>query len=132
MIDEETKRRLDKLEQAREEDRRVIQELREDLADLIAAMRESNVYAKECYKRLEKGEAEIKAIGDKMAKNQPAVDSVNKIKAGFLALGFSVLTAIAVGWSVDKPDKNEEISKILSELKEIRKSEHNTGLYNPQ
>ncbi|BAV81108.1 hypothetical protein [Vibrio phage CKB-S2] len=132
-MEDELKRRLGKLEEQREEDRKELAQLRRDMAELVAEMRVSNAYAKELYKRTEKGEEELdeqgKALGELskvILKNQPAVDSVNRIKAGLIGVVFTVLAAVIVNWFVaskEPPVNEHEYKQLLTELQELRRHE---------
>ncbi len=130
MSDEDLKRRIESLERQREEDRRMILDLREDISDLVAVMRESNVYAKECYKRIEKGEAHraqqdktISTLGDTVLRNQPAVDSVNRIKVGLLGLVFTVMGGLIINFFVasNPPVRDKDYQMLVEELRDLRK-----------
>ncbi|CAH9011709.1 TMhelix containing protein [Vibrio phage 434O48-1] len=128
--DDDLKRRVAKLERYRDEDRQQAQEIREDLAELVAAVRESNVYYKESYKRIEKGEKHrekqgeaIEALDKIIIKNQPAVNSVNRIKAGLLGVAFTVMAGLLTNWFVATKDPivgEYEYRLMQQELKELR------------
>lgn len=131
--DEELKRRVNNLERQREEDRQMILDLREDIQEVTAALRESNVYYKESYKRIEKGEAHrekqdaaMDTLAKTIIKNQPAVDSVNRIKAGLIGVVFAVLASVTGNWliAVNAPPVNKtEKELILKQLERLERLE---------
>ncbi|CAM0102253.1 hypothetical protein VPHPG9A1_0015 [Vibrio phage PG9A-1] len=128
--DIDLERRVTVLERHREEDRQQNQEIREDISELVAAVRESNVYYKESYKRIERGEGHrdkqdsvINRLSESIIKNQPAVDSVNRIKVGLLGVMFTVMSALIVNWFVattPPPITEHDYKALAQELKELR------------
>lgn len=136
-MDADVKRRLENLERAQEEDRKMQRKLDSSVSDLVAEMRVSNAYAKENYKRIEKAEAHrekqeeaLNNLTKAMIKNQPAVDSVNKIKAGLIGVVFTVIAGVSVNWiiahnapPVNKTEK-EMILKQLEKLEKLERHEH--------
>ncbi|CAH9015551.1 TMhelix containing protein [Vibrio phage 282E43-1] len=130
MPDTDSTRRISTLERHREEDRQQQQETIREIAKLVKVVAESNVYNKENYKRIEKGEAHraeqdkaISSLSDIILKNQPAVDSVNRIKVGLMGVAFTVMAGLLTNWFVatKEPIVGEyEYRALVQELKELR------------
>ncbi|AUR98931.1 TMhelix containing protein [Vibrio phage 1.257.O._10N.286.46.A4] len=130
MPENDSTRRINTLERHREEDRQQMQEIGGDIAELVAAVRESNVYYKESYKRIEKGEKHradqdkaISSLSDTILKNQPAVDSVNRIKVGLMGVAFTVMAGLLTNWFIATKDPivgEYEYRALIEELKELR------------
>ncbi|CAH9013228.1 TMhelix containing protein [Vibrio phage 417E50-1] len=130
MPDSDSTRRINTLERHREEDRQQQQEIISEIAKLVKVVAESNVYNKENYKRIEKGEAHrreqdkaISSLSDIILKNQPAVDSVNRIKVGLMGVAFTVMAGLLTNWFVATKDPivgEYEYRALVQELKELR------------
>ncbi|CAH9015574.1 TMhelix containing protein [Vibrio phage 237E40-1] len=130
MPDSDSTRRINTLERRREEDRQQQQETIREIAKLVKVVAESNIYNKENYKRIEKGEAHrkeqdkaISSLSDIILKNQPAVDSVNRIKVGLMGVAFTVMAGLLTNWFVATKDPivgEYEYRALVQELKELR------------
>lgn len=133
--DREISRRFELLERQAEEARRIATEQREDVNELVAVMRESNVYYKEIYKRTEKGEEHreeqdkaIKQLSEVQIRNQPAIESVNRIKAGLIGVVFTVIAGVSVNYLVatkEPPVSEHEYKSILEKLERLETTELN-------